>query len=253
MLCRTDLALPFFREFASAFKESSDSALKAISKGLPSDIKLPDALTVSGGIALIKANQPFMQCHDLVESLCKTAKGKGKARLNDGAIPPAMVSFHRVAATMIHSVEDIREHEWKVSDNYQTSLEAYCLEESSELPQLSDLLAMQELFSGPLETEKLTMNRLREIATLVKESKPQAVKAYRRWQEVAEKNEHRKPKLKQFIQYLEKLTHGQPGRDLPFANITSESDPQKWISPLADLLTIKYLVANNTDKEANNG
>jgi hypothetical protein len=246
LLCRPDLALPFIKVFCAEFQRQSYKRLTNLKGRLPEGASLPERLTASAGVALIKANQPFMQCHELVESLCKTAKGQGKKNLGKNQVAPPMVSFHRVAATMINDVDVIREHEWQIDPQRIISLQAYCLEPCDHLPELAQLESMHALFDGE-QGRALTINRLREVAALLKESPQQAIKTYRRWLEISVKEPARAERVTHFKELMAALTQGEPDTELPFA-LAAVADAandsvsrEQWISPLADLLTLKYL------------
>lgn len=243
ILCRLDLALPFFKAFTQAFEVASVSGLERLAemvKGSKLTKPLPKSLTASGGIAVIKANQPFIQCHDLVESLCKAAKKKGKALAAEGMVAPSMVCFHRVAASMIGSVDEVRSHEWTLNEHCTISLEAYATNDATIQPALCTLESMSDLFNTTAELS-LTLSPLREIAGLLKESYPQAKKTYLRWREISSKGP-RKTALDAFDEYLKNLLQAQPQSSLPLSQTGADSESAAvGISPLADLIAIQHL------------
>ncbi|WP_421847608.1 Cas10/Cmr2 second palm domain-containing protein [Marinomonas sp.] len=255
ILVRADLAIPFTQAFCLAFEEQTQQHLAPLYDTVKSKLGGKDELTVEGkilkltrlktltacaGVCFIKSNQPFLQAHDLAESLCKEAKKQSRQwQTNDDALTciPSSISFHQVAATMIEDVKSVREHEWKIpinGESYELSMGCYGFKDG--LTNLATLQAMAKLFGE----NKLNRNGLREVASLLKDSPSKAHRRYKRWREIASKSSP--SNLTDFDNHLATLCELEAIDALPF-------DKHSRKSPLIDLLTITALSSQSIEKE----
>jgi hypothetical protein len=255
ILVRADLAIPFTQAFCLAFEEQTQQYLSPLYDTVKSKLGGKDELTVEGktlkltrlktltacaGVCFIKSNQPFLQAHDLAESLCKEAKKQSRQwQTNNTELDciPSSISFHQVAATMIEDVRSVREHEWQIPVNGQThELSLGCYGFKDGLANLATLQTMAKLFGE----NKLNRNGLREVASLLKDSPSKAHRRYKRWREIAA--ETSSSYLTDFDSQLASLCDLEALDALPFDKHTRKS-------PLIDLLTITALPSQSIEKE----
>lgn len=182
MIVRADLALPFTKVFLHAFEVESGKqfdTLRGKHKCLLSI--LPEKLTACAGIVYAKSSQPFSALHDLAEGLCKHAKKiakKNENLLNSKQVPSSL-AFYRVTSTLLDDFDDVLKREL-TAGRITLSRGCYTLETHSNLPNLNDLLKLQE-FLGQSE---VSQGALRQITALLHQSPTQAQRRYERWKEV---------------------------------------------------------------------
>ena len=193
VIIRGDLALDYTTDFLRFFEEETEVELKDLVKKHPelSNNILPDKMTACAGIAFIRSNQPFYLGYQLAESLCAHAKNTSratKAYKEDGNIP-ASLAFYHVTTSMIDKYSSVQSQELTVKlDGKKAllSLGAYGIDShdedsaKSELPSLTDLKALKELF----QEKQLSRGPSRHLLTLMHTSNHEATIAYRRWREV---------------------------------------------------------------------
>lgn len=240
ILVRADLALPFARAFLAAFELRSRDSMRALQQafeqaGLSEQARqLPDYLTACAGLCFMKCSQPFQAGHDLAESLCKRAKGVSRKSRQAGAPMPATLAMHKVQDSLLEDADTqfvqnhCVTHEGLV---WQLALPAYALVPGHELPALSDLEALLQIFRGDRD-QHLNDRPLRELVTLWHENLPLARQAYGRWRELASRNHP--AALDDFDRCLRALL-GQVRNELP----SSQGETPQ--SPLADLLSLLTL------------
>lgn len=259
LLIRADLALPFASEFCSAFARQTEEKLADLYntareqfgsdtievEGQTYNINRLKTLTACAGIAFIKANQPFLQAHDLAESLCKEAKNQSRQVLADEhALIPASISFHQVSSALIERVSEIKAHEWTITcdtaeqnnnpddaKKRYLSMGAYGF--NSDLPEFKNLQALANLF----EDEGLNRSGLRQVATLLKEDTDKAQQRYARWRDIErakESKDTKTPLLDRYDELMSQLCTINNKTEIPFDTATQKS-------PLVDLLLLTYL------------
>lgn len=269
LLIRADLALEFTNSFCRAFEEETASRLSALKDSI--DALVPDhefdltrltRLTASAGVAFIKANQPFLQAHDLAESLCGEAKARSREHMADSReLIDASISFHQVSAALIEKIKDVREHEWTLPSiarsvinfedkdkSVELAMGGYALDEAAQrstqstagqpasLPSYRILTELAGMFSE----NGLNRNGLRQVAMLLKDNPDLARQRYRRWREVSAKSQP--GELQNFDERMAELIALQSADDLPFDRRTGKS-------PLMDLLVITGFSKAETSPE----
>lgn len=255
ILIRADLALPFATEFCSAFAKQTKEKLADLYstvraqfgsdtievEGQTYNINRLESLTACAGIAFIKSNQPFLQAHDLAESLCKEAKTQSRQALaHSHALIPASISFHQVSSALIEKVSEVETHEWTVTlgkegqnepQKYYLAMGAYGLE--SALPAFSHLQEMANLFGE----EGLSRSGLRQVATLLKEDPDKAQQRYARWRDIEKAKKSKEtetPLLDRYDELMSQLCAINDKTQIPFDAVSRKS-------PLVDLLLLTYL------------
>ncbi|WP_372737043.1 hypothetical protein [Neptunomonas sp.] len=260
ILIRADLALPFAAEFCTAFAQQTAEKLADLYQtvrdelgrdqveieGQTYHINRLKVLTACAGVAFIKSNQPFLQAHQLAESLCKEAKSQSRQAISaadQGTLMPAAIAFHQVSAALIEEVKEIRKHEWSITINKsqkELAMGAYGLD--CNLPEFTKLQQLADLFGK----EKLNRSGLRQVATLLKEDTDKAQQRYARWRDIeaAKTCTDNKPLLEQYDQLLAAICSLESKHKIPFDSVTGKS-------PLVDLLLLTYLpTVPNTEGEA---
>ena len=187
MIVRADLALPFTQAFLKAFEQESQKQFDQL-RSRYSNLKdiLPAKLTACAGIVYAKSSQPFSLLHDLAEGLCKHTKSIAKDQKN--LLPnkqvPSSLTFYRVTTSLIDDFKDILKNEL-TTGKICLSRGCYTLETHSNLPNLTDLLALQTF----LAKSEVSQGALRQITGLLHQSPEQAQSRYRRWKEVMTERE----------------------------------------------------------------
>lgn len=207
MIVRADLALPFTQAFLKAFEQESKKQFDQLRKKHADLNKiLPEKLSACAGIVYAKSSQPFSALHDLAEGLCKHAKkiAKQDENLLDGKQVPSSLSLYRVTSTLLDNFDDVLKREL-TADKITLSRGCYTLESHKNLPNLTDLLALQ----GFLEQSEISSGALRQITGLLHQSAEQAQSRYRRWKEVMIERDEKEKKnnWKTFDELRIKLSH----------------------------------------------
>lgn len=258
MIIRADLALPFTEAFLNAFEVTSAKELKDV-KSLPACKQLndviPNYLTACAGIVYAKSSQPFSLLHELAEGLCKRAKTvskdnliKEKASSEKAEVVPSSISFYRVTSSLTDSYSDILKNELTFGDT-QLSRTCFTTKEHADLPELSDLLALQAL----LESAEGLRGALRQIVGLLHQSRAQAIRRYQRLVEVmGERSQENKEKQDwdRFITLMVKLS-----QDRTEPSVTSPDEQDKFVInfdkaqdlPIEDVLSL-MAVGNTLNK-----
>lgn len=225
MIVRADLALPFTQAFLSAFEQESNNQFDQLRSSYP-DLQsiLPEKLTACAGIVYAKSSQPFSLLHDLAEGLCKHTKtiAKQEANLLPDKQVPSSLTFHRVTTSLIDDFKDILRNEL-TTGSICLSRGCYALEAHSQLPNLKDLLELQQF----LAQSEISQGALRQVTGLLHQSPEQAQSRYRRWKEVMLDRD--KEQWKKFDELFLRLS--EPGRDfdinheqaVPFEDVLSLS------------------------------
>lgn len=252
IIVRDDLAIEYTQVFIAAFEEKSRTFMGDIKDLLPAKLqsKLPEKLTACAGITFMKASQPFAQCYNLTEDLCRLAKDTSKAERKNLELAdiPSSLAFYKIQGSLIEDAKQLFEQEQVTnanSDNKtkrELSLKVYALGDYTDkpnqtLPQLSGLEQLADCFNNT----QLNDRRLRSLATLLHTNESMAEKDYLRWRKLSKDAD---PKaLARFDQSLEALI-GKTLENLPI------SDAQQSRSPLADLLVWLSLQSSPQDKES---
>ncbi|MCB1657772.1 MAG: hypothetical protein KDI39_06040 [Pseudomonadales bacterium] len=259
IIVRADLALPYTQAFLIAFEMHSQTFmhnLKAKFKemGLSEYAsQLPNKLTACAGVVFMKCSQPFHSAYDLAEGLCKRAKNTSREH--------SSISFFKVNDSVLEDVEQMIEqtqtavfvNKENPSDKskrtyWHLGLPAYGISSESNLPLLSDLYKLRDLFSSPANATKeyplLNDRPLREIATLIHVNTKQAQSAYQRWQQMCKRTNT--DNLKKFDDTLSALLDDCIP-DLPFKK-EQENSYRSILADLLGLLTIKISASTTGDQ-----
>ncbi|OBX79169.1 Cas10/Cmr2 second palm domain-containing protein [Moraxella atlantae] len=253
VIVRADLAIDFTNAFLKAFKESSKTQMAILKKAFEENNlsenakKLPNYLTACAGIVFMKASQPFYRAYGLAEDLCKQAKNYSRShkKSDDSTdkveIIPSSIAFYKVNDSILEDAKTMYA-QTQIADHgeqtYDLTLPAYLVDEHHEqLANIEDLLRLQQ----HLSKSSLNDTTLRELATLIHADIAQAKQVYRRWRNLAEKNEVNLSKQetkerKDFIQFENDLTKliGGLQKDLPVSLVNG----QKYHTVLGDLLSL---------------
>lgn len=116
-------AIRFARAFLESFEQ--ETAIRAVDLG--------SKLTACAGIAVVKPGWPFVDAHDLAESLCKVAKDRFR---HSGA---SGLAFHRVTTALTDDWEALRVGPLASADAQRVlTANPYSLEEVDKLERLAD-------------------------------------------------------------------------------------------------------------------
>lgn len=252
IIVRADLAIPFTQKFLLAFKETSTYEIKKLKEkfelyGLKDAAeRLPYCLTACAGVVFMKASQPFYSAYSLAEGLCKQAKTYSRQYRQSidsqhVNIIPSSLAFYKVTDSVLEDIDAMYEQTQiaqHMGVKYHLSLPAYLVGEDIDgVANLEQLLQVQQF----LKNSTLNDRPLREIATLIHISVPQAMQAYRRWRQHsdnmfnADKSTSGKLEsdIKKITDELTKLI-GKLESDLPFNKVNE----QEYKTILGDLLTL---------------
>ncbi|WP_116644774.1 hypothetical protein [Salinivibrio sp. HTSP] len=179
LLCRANLALEFSTRFCKKFMEASEAALS----DLFDDLGFPKAyeryLTASGGILYQKASHPFTHSHQLVEALCAQAKKRTKSVVDEGAIGPAALAFHRQSESTNDSFDILADRTLVLGNEMQMGQTAYFVESLKQthtslerspfdLNKLKQLVAdSSSADQNGITTPPVSMARWRQMATAI--------------------------------------------------------------------------------------
>jgi len=261
IMVRSDLAIDFTKTFCLSFEKHTASELAPLNtkiralyanQGLVTTDDMEHKLnrfqflTACGGIAFIKAKQPFLQAYDLAESLCDEAKKHSKNSMNDTNQPiPSSISFHGVSSPLIQKVDQVRSQEWEViydKKECYLSMGTYNLEKLGIITQLASLFGK----------DQLNKSGLRQVAGLLKIDPVLAQNKYTRWRQISAKHHSKElsprsevnlntPLIDQFDQLIYKLvTCG--NHKIPIDEKTNES-------PLLDLLLLLDIPSPQPEQE----
>ncbi|WP_158074973.1 Cas10/Cmr2 second palm domain-containing protein, partial [Salinivibrio sp. PR919] len=147
LLCRANLALEFSTRFCNAFMDASKDKLSPLFDDFGFPKEYERYLTASGGILYQKASHPFTHSHQLVEALCAQAKKRTKSVVDEGAIGPAALAFHRQSESTNDSFDILADRTLVHGDRMQMGQTAYFVDSSTQ--------AHARLAQAPFELSKL--------------------------------------------------------------------------------------------------
>lgn len=246
LLLRSDLAVPFAMSYARHFEELSVDFIKQLKELLNTD-NLPESLTTSGGLVLVKPGFPFSQALTLAESFADIAKEKGTDAQGNKV---AALSLYRIQGAVGDDAKALFERE-QVARDIELSLPAYALTITNheDLPSLSTLCSAVEVAL----TKQFSKSRLRNLVSLLYQNIDLAQSDYQRWRTLMLKEACTKKLWQQFEAALSKLVGGELEADLPCSKATNSN--QRRYSPLNDLLILlesQMVSPLHLNKEANN-
>lgn len=271
IIIRADLAIPFSRAFIESFETLTKPVLDDLRNRMKSAAldetkikELPDQLTACGGIAFLKANQPFSQGYELAESLCERAKNTSRQQPTDQGIPSSL-AIHEVESTLFANADTLFTQELcspippgtdtfnslakesshpKAEAIMELGCQAYGVGSlPSSLPQLSHFLGALET----LANSKLNLKSLRAMATTLYHDFAAAEKHYQRWRQQSQK--HSEQEYEQYINQIQTLlpqadfiSNG-PDASLPghYIRANNGEDRHRLIFPLIDFLRVYAL------------
>lgn len=184
ILVRSDLAVPFAQSFARHYEQKSVEFIATL-KATLGDVDLPDKLTASGGLVVVKPGFPFSQAFRLSENFCDIAKAEG---VNENGEKVSALSMHRVQAAAGDEASSLLAREKLVSGRdggagIELGLRAYGLtdDSSSVLPPIDVLTSVVNSCLSPAFSKA----RLRGLLDLFYQNPSLAKSEYTRWREVA--------------------------------------------------------------------
>jgi hypothetical protein len=102
---RSDLSAPFVEAYLLAFEDQSRAAFEEVASGEG------HFLTACAGIALVRANFPFLQAYELAETTCGWVKDRARGVCADDDPVPSALAFHRSTVSLVGSYEELLETE----------------------------------------------------------------------------------------------------------------------------------------------
>ncbi len=233
-IVRADFALDFSRSFIGHFEEESAARLESIGSG-----QVPRTLTGCGGIAFVKAHQPFRLAYDLAESLCSYAKDAARRHRKQGEPIPSCLAMHRVTTSFITDYATAREEEMRrqaaAAARYFTLGVYGAGRHAQDFPPLEALIGLKELFREP----EMARGPLRHYLTLAHVSPGDAKHHYQRWLRNLKK---RFPvHYTRYLDLADRLIPGCGTSDLPMRTSGSREAPveETFIGDLTHLLAVE--------------
>jgi hypothetical protein len=236
IMVRADLAVPFAMSFASHFESLSVDFIQKLKAQL-GPVDLPEKLTASGGLALVKPGFPFSQAFTLSESLSEVAKAHG---VDAQGHKVSALAMHRIQGAIGDSALSLFEREKcvpasRANAGIELALKAYGLTRDSieVLPQMQDLKSVVAACMAP----EFSKARLRGLLDLLYQDPALAAADYQRWRSLMHKKENSRGlvSFQQFVAGLQELV-GELERDLPCSvRINSAGRRQ---TALADVLML---------------
>jgi hypothetical protein len=235
-MVRADLAVPFAMSFASHFESLSVNFIQKLKAQL-GPVDLPEKLTASGGLALVKPGFPFSQAFTLSESLSEVAKAQG---VDAQGHKVSALAMHRIQGAIGDSALSLFEREKcvpasRANAGIELALKAYGLTGDSigVLPQMQDLKSVVAACMAP----EFSKARLRGLLDLLYQDPALAAADYQRWRSLMHKKENSRGlvSFQQFVAGLQELV-GELERGLPCSvRINSAGRRQ---TALADVLML---------------
>lgn len=196
LIIRGDIALAWCETFLTTFEELAATRLRALLTDVGLSAEVP-AMTACAGVAFVGVNQPFLQAHELADSLCRHAKSVAKAGLEARlgaaaaarAAVPSCLSFHRVTSAMIDSYDAILDRELTLHQSdgrLVLSANPYLVGpppsagQAPALPRLADLVALARI----LMDDSFSRGPGRQLMALAYEGPAVMQARYARWRDV---------------------------------------------------------------------
>lgn len=242
ILLRSDLAVPFARAYAKNFEALSVGFIQQLKALLKTD-KLPEFLTTSGGLVLVKSGFPFSQALTLAESFADLAKEKGTDAEGNKI---AALSLYRIQGAIGDDAKTLFKRE-QLARNIELSLPAYALTvtNNEKLPSLSTLMSAVEVLLKP----KFSKSRLRSFISLLYQNLDIAKSDYQRWRKLMQKESSTVSLWLQFESALEALV-GELEADLPISKqLNAEGHSYSPLNDLLVLLESEMVSPLNLNKE----
>ncbi|HAT51359.1 MAG: hypothetical protein HQL07_08050 [Nitrospirae bacterium] len=244
MIVRADLALDFTQVFLQAFERQSGAQLRELAKKYPAT-PFPQQLTACAGIAFFKARQPFGMAFELAGSLCDYAKKRVRkcSNFHENGNVPSAVAFHRIGSSVFHDYENILKSEMTVAGDppMRLTLQPYGVGETLQgLPKLADLARLASF----MNIKEVRSGHARQLLTLLRRNRAEAVKRYGRWRENLDPKRNKKALkgevLNKFDAYLTKLGCPEPKTFPELEDVDGVS-----ATPLGDVMALLAMGAES--------
>jgi hypothetical protein len=158
IVIRADLALLFTKLFLEKFKEETKKELSFLSNAPLNIIDFNEGLTACAGIVYIKESYPMHYALHLAEELTKKAKKKSKSISETH--PPASLSFYKVQASFLESLEEIETKTLKAGDiNFDFG--PYFIDYQNS-PKISDLFEKLQVLEDFKNEDSKGISKLRK-------------------------------------------------------------------------------------------
>lgn len=252
VLLPADAALCFVLDLCTRFQDltrrqiaggAADGSLSTQTRQFFAQRGLDDrGLTISCGIALVRARYPFYLLLDLAEELLKSAKQGGAGHPGRSHYwAPSYVDFHLVGGSMGLELKALRDDDYQVNTSHRRTLRPCSVDTLQRLVDAAEQLAraniahskLHDFFEAALEPRhQVAQLRAEELFGRLRQT------AHRREREV-------------FWKALESIGRldPYPWTDLPKRNGAPWSN-QVRATALADLIEVHDLIAGRTSEES---
>ncbi|MFC3809766.1 Cas10/Cmr2 second palm domain-containing protein [Lacihabitans lacunae] len=158
IVIRADLALQFTSLFLEKFKQETKKELSFLSTAPLNVIDFNDGLTACAGIVYIKESYPMHYALHLAEELTKKAKKASKAISETH--PPASLSFYKVQASFLESLNEIETKTLKAGD-INLDFGPYFID-SQNSPKIIDLYEKLQVLEDSKNDDSKGISKLRK-------------------------------------------------------------------------------------------